>query len=233
MRFSLPFSRARCSAFSCAACAAAFRSFSYALCTAAYPNNYKLLSPLVIRRFPAGENTCTMTFLMRFALPFSQMRCGAFSCAACAATFGSFSYAVCAAAYPSNYKRLSPLAIRRFSVGENTCIMTFLMRLFFRALRCHLRQFFLCGFSFAVCAAIFVSAVWRLFLCCLRRHIRQFFLCGFSFALCAAICVSAVCRSFNRAVFSYTLCAAPAQTTINFFPHSPSAAFLLAKIPAP
>ena len=93
MRFSLPFSRARCSAFSCAACAAAFRSFSYALCTAAYPNNYKLLSPLVIRRFPAGENTCTMTFLMRFALPFSQMRCGAFSCAACAATFGSFSYA--------------------------------------------------------------------------------------------------------------------------------------------
>ena len=203
--------RKRGVAFSCALCATICGSFFYAVCASIFASAvWRLFLCCLHCRFQQFFLCGLRCHLRERSVPlFSYALCAAicasavwrlFLCCLCRRFrkffLCSFSYAVCAAAYPNHYKLLSPLAIRRFPAGENTCTMAFPMRLFFRALRCHFRQFFLCGFSYSACAAIFASAVWRLFLCYLHCHFRKFFLCGFSFTLCAAICGS----------FSYAAC---------------------------
>ena len=94
-------------------------------------------------------------FLMRLALPFTRARCGAFSYAACIAAFSSFSYALCPAIFANAVCRLFLCGLRyhlrKRGVAPFLVLLVlplseiFPMRLFFYALRCHLRQFFLCG----------------------------------------------------------------------------------------
>ena len=85
--------------------------------------------------------------------------------------------------------------------------MTFLMRfaLPFARARCG-------AFSFA-----------QFFLCALRYHLRKRGMAPFLMLLALPL----------SEVFLMRFAPPPVQATINFFPHSPSAAFLLAKIPAP
>ena len=156
MRFALPFSRAQCGAFSCAACIAAFSSFSYAVCAAIY------------------ASAVCRSFLMRFALPFARARCGAFSCAVCAAAFGNFSYAV---------------FLMRFAPPPIQTTINFFPHSpsgAFPLAKTPAPWLFLCAFSFALCAAIFVSFSYAVFPIRLALPFSQARCGAFSCAICIA-----------------------------------------------